>query len=295
MAFFQYAPLDHLKQSVRLLQLCQGDGAFIECYLFDALLHDPQGVISYEALSYTWGDTDKPYEIEVDGRLMAVTKNLYLALQHLRYTDQDRILWIDAICIDQNNDKERGHQVRQMTCIYEQAEQVLIWLGDGTADTDHLFDHLTRVKQHATIYDRIKEKPSRKDGLTHLLRHPWFNRVWIIQEVAKARSAQVLCGTRSASASDIAMLPLILGIEPNTHCQSILDIMPGSSRKKSWWSQSRELYTLLLKFRKSQATDPRDAIFALLGISSNASNATILIPDYEKSVEEVIQDTIFFL
>jgi ankyrin repeat protein len=312
MALFHYAPLDHLKQSIRLLRLSQGHGGFVECSLLDVLLHDPQGVISYEALSYTWDGTDKPYEIEVDGRPMMITSNLWFALQHLRYTHQDRILWIDAICIDQNNDKERGHQVSQMAEIYEQAERVLIWLGKGTPDTDHLFDHLTSVRQRPRIYDLIKKNPSEKEwliggnarkdviyqhrsGLNHLLRQSWFNRVWIIQEVAKARSAQVLCGTRSASASDIAMLPLILGVEPDTHCQAILDIMPGASRKQSWWSQSRDLYTLLLKFRKSQASDPRDAIFALLGISSNANNTTILAPNYEKSLEEVIQDAIFFL
>jgi hypothetical protein len=71
--------------------------------------------------------------------------------------------------------------------------------------------------------------------------------------------------------------------------------MPGLSRKESRWGQKRNLYTLLVKFRESKATDERDIIYALLGISLDACQSNILLPDYTKSLQQVIQDITSFL
>jgi hypothetical protein len=67
---------------------------------------------------------------------MAVTKNLYMALLHLKQKNEDQIIWIDSICIDQLNDKEKNHQVCHMSSINKMAESVIIWLGEATAETD---------------------------------------------------------------------------------------------------------------------------------------------------------------
>ena len=139
---FEYKPIDLEDCSFRLVRLSYGEDGPIQCELFDAWLHDTDDIIEYEALSYTWGGTDKPYEIEINGRRMPVTKNLSLALRHLRYPGRDRILWIDAICINQNNNEERGHQVQQMASIYKKAEQVIVWLGRATPETDLVFRHM---------------------------------------------------------------------------------------------------------------------------------------------------------
>lgn len=73
--------------------------------------------------------------------------NLYPALQHLRSQNEDRILWIDAMCIDQADDSERGHQVVQMGQIYANVVFVRIWLGLATLGTEKLFSYLRT--QHA--------------------------------------------------------------------------------------------------------------------------------------------------
>ncbi|KAK3341031.1 heterokaryon incompatibility protein-domain-containing protein [Neurospora tetraspora] len=96
--------------------------------------------VPYGALSYTWGDSPDAYEIFINDRKSLVKENLHMALLALRQTDEDRLLWIDAICIDQDNDKEKGHQVGQMRQIYENAEQVLIWLGPSNRGIDSLMD-----------------------------------------------------------------------------------------------------------------------------------------------------------
>jgi hypothetical protein len=170
---------------------------------------------------------------------MAITENLCTALKHLRYPDRDRILWIDAICIDQENDKERGYQVQQMGSIYRKAEQVVVWLGRATPDTDLVFHHLCELQdealKHACNGWRTSDQQWQKlwanvqpllegenalvqrqrYGLISLLSRSWFKRVWIIQEVANARSAKIICGTRTVSARIFAIAPTLIGIKPN--------------------------------------------------------------------------------
>lgn len=142
---FQYEPFDLDKPAFRLLRLSKGDSFDIECELFQAYLDD-ESIITYDALSYAWGSTKQYDIITVNGRRLGATRNLYLALQKLRLRDEDRILWVDAICIDQSDKKEQGHQVRQMGKIYSKAHQVLIWLGPATDQTNVLMNSLKRLE-----------------------------------------------------------------------------------------------------------------------------------------------------
>jgi hypothetical protein len=84
---------------------------------------------AYEALSYVWGDTKSSARILLNGVEFDVTENLGAALIHLRSATSERTLWVDAICINQDNILERNEQVRQMGSIYEQATGVIVWLG----------------------------------------------------------------------------------------------------------------------------------------------------------------------
>ncbi len=119
-----------------------------------------------------------------------------------------------------------------------------------------------------------------RSGLDSLLNRSWFRRVLSLQEVANARADIVACGTMSVSARIFTLIPSLVGINPDPHCQAVLDMMPGLSRKESWWSQMRDLRTLLLKFAKSEASDQRDIIYALLSISSDACAINFLQADY---------------
>ncbi|KAJ9637654.1 hypothetical protein H2199_007144 [Coniosporium tulheliwenetii] len=287
LAVYKYTPIDLEGPAFRLIRLLRGrstDG--IQCELFEAWLHEAGGVIPYEALSYTWGNMGITAEITINNCIMGITENLHLALQHLRYEYADRILWVDAICIDQGNLQERGHQIKQMTNIYKEAEQVVIWLGPATDETDLIIDSTKRLQEaivkvegdwrrsaelwmdaglvlrptlsrgsHAEWNDQWH---AQRMGLEALLKRPWFRRIWVLQEVANARVAVVVCGKKSVSARIFALVPSILKVQPDRHCQAVLDIMPGLSRKESWWSQKRDLRTLLVKFSESEATDPRD-------------------------------------
>ncbi|CAN9202248.1 unnamed protein product [Alternaria alternata] len=309
---FVYEPIDLDRPALRLLHLLRGKGWIIECILYQAFL-DGTELIPYEALSYTWGGADKTSTVKVNGKSLNVTENLYLALQHLRSEHIDRVIWIDAVCIDQSNERERGHQVQQMCKIYSQAEEVVVWLGQATRETDDLMGSLQRLEELSSLYayghshwklaqwtEFWLSVPKNSDfelrkGLGLLLSRPWFRRVWILQEIANAKKASILCGTKSIRAHTFALAPLLMGIKPDRHCQAVLDIMPGRLRENTWWTENRDLYNLLLKFSESQASDPRDKVYALLGISSDLQGTDSLLPDYTKSLQKVIQDTSSFL
>jgi Heterokaryon incompatibility protein (HET) len=99
-------------------------------------------VPTYEALSYTWGDHSVTALIQVNGIELQITLNLFRALQRLRKGRKKRVLWVDALCIDQSNLAERSEQVPRMRSIYQRAERVVVWLGDATEDSDLAVDTL---------------------------------------------------------------------------------------------------------------------------------------------------------
>ncbi|EHK48138.1 hypothetical protein TRIATDRAFT_24482, partial [Trichoderma atroviride IMI 206040] len=311
---YRYKPLDHDRPTIRLLRIHQGSGDELTCNLFEALLH--HDLIQYEALSYTWGASATPKNVTVDEQKLAITANLHLVLISLRRPDTDRILWIDAICIDQSNKRERSHQVAQMSDIYKQADCVLFFLGHTTYSTDVFMDYMSLFQQERSNYayqswarddERWKiiqeavqgetDKPDIKIlslGLKCLLNSPWFLRVWILQEVANAKKAIVCSGTKEIAASVFSIAPIIFNISPSVHCQSVIDIMPGPWRKTSWWSKGPCLYTLLSKFGGAQATESQDLIYALRGIATD-KESLILTPDYNKSEECLVRDIVRFL
>lgn len=312
---YKYEPLDLESPAIRLLRLHHGVASDISCELFQAELHQRQDSVSYEALSYTWGSSDLSKSIRVNGHMMKITQNLHEALLHLRKEDEDRILWIDAVCINQANLKERGHQVAQMGDIYKEADRVIFRLGMGSHATDIFMESLRLLQQASTkhacrtwsrydgrwehLWDSSRSclkllypdfQDLEKRGLEELLGRPWFRRVWILQEAAFAQAGIISCGTKSMSARLFTLAPLLLDITPDAHCQSVIDIMPSQWRNASWLSANRSLYTLLGAFGCSEATESRDLIYALRGISSDVRDTAILVPDYKRPESDIVHE-----
>lgn len=315
---FQYKPIDLSKDAIRIIRLCKRQATEdIRCELFEAYLDQHEG-ISYETVSYTWENQLNEATILLDGKEARVTSNLLAALSSLRLVDEDKILWIDALCIDQENDLEKGHQVSRMKLIYEYAERVIIWLGPSNDDIDALMDSATEVERQDLQrmgekiwpdvrqsvlnsdkeYDHVGNFESRRlEGLQQLLRRAWFRRVWIIQEVAVANRAMIRCGWKSVPTRIFTLLPQLMEQAVDPHVQAVLDVMPGPLRRKgdSWWNRDRHLMSLLRKFRKSESTDPHDFVYALLGISSDFSDSTVVSPDYQLPLVEMIRNVVWAL
>ncbi|GKT72050.1 ankyrin repeat and sam domain containing protein 6 [Colletotrichum tofieldiae] len=134
-----------------------------------------------------------------------------------------------------------------------------------------------------------------RQGLKTLLGHEWFTRVWILQEVASAHAARVCCGTKTVSTRYFGLLRGWLSVVPSPHCQAVVDMMPGISRQRSWRAGRRDLFTLLRRFGHSKATEPRDIIYALCGISTDASGPGVLTPDYAMPTHELMRKVTEFL
>lgn len=165
--------------NIRLLRLVPLDkSAFIQCQLFDYRLPETfERECLYEALSYAWGSIEKPHKISVDGYDLCVTENLYKALSHLRTPQVERILWIDAICIDQNNNEERAEQVQLMAKVYCKASRVIVWLGDAQADSDSTLDAIRVAANRETT--KSFNYQTHQQGILDLLQRPWFQRIWV--------------------------------------------------------------------------------------------------------------------
>ncbi|KAE8446189.1 hypothetical protein EG329_012414 [Mollisiaceae sp. DMI_Dod_QoI] len=132
-----YSPLNLALREIRLLSLLPGDFAdVIHCQLSVVSLdEDP----AYEALSYVWGDARQKLPIILNGENFIITKNLESALRYLRDEHFPRHLWVDAICINQNDIMERAQQVGLMDAIYSKTKEVLIWLGREQEGSDKTF------------------------------------------------------------------------------------------------------------------------------------------------------------
>lgn len=138
-----YTALDTDRQEIRLLHLLPApQSSAIECNLETVSLQSLERKRStllgsrgprprWEALSYTWGETGGGTSIFLNGKPFAVRRNLWLALCSLRLEDESRVIWIDAICVNQSDLEERSQQIQFMATIYKEAERVTIWLGDA--------------------------------------------------------------------------------------------------------------------------------------------------------------------
>lgn len=176
---YQYSPLPPGPNNVRLLRIlpARGNNAPIRCRLFDYSLSDQRkGGHLYEALSYVWGITDKSQTIFIDDQYLAVTANLHEALLHLRDTAIERIVWIDAICINQADLKERGEQVQLMAKIYSNAARVVVWLGQASTHSDLTLEAIRRAASDGTF---SQCHASVWEGIEELLGRPWFRRIWV--------------------------------------------------------------------------------------------------------------------
>jgi nucleoside phosphorylase len=316
--FYEHQPLDLDEPSFRVLKLRKGYSGDIDCDIYQVNIEDRENAISYEALSYVWGPGQLTETIMVNGKALYVTFELHMSLQYLRYPDRDRYLWIDAICIDQSNLQERGHQVDQIGRIFSNAENVIFWLGRATDATDLLMELLLELQSEISkqnckewevrdarwleLWSKVQLESGRfdqplcqmqKDGYRYLLDHAWFTRAWTIQEVAMARSASIYCGGKRVKAWIFSLAASILNIEPKESCQLVMDMFPGPFRKDDIRNKKSNLFTLLSKFNSSHAREPLDKVYGFLGLSSDATNC--LQPDYTRTEEALVSDAFSFM
>ena len=200
----------------------------------------------YTALSYVWGQGGRTHKATtVGGMDFGITESLDTALRYLRHTASMVTLWIDQICINQEDNKEKTKQVKLMSKIYGLAEQVLVWLGPAADDSDQLVELWKDISQAARDLGIERYWTKEKVGLLRPIsrdevldqnddmRHfreliirslprfrsllksmvewssrPWFRRVWVVQEFAMPKKAPVyVCGRKMVD-SDLVYLAM---------------------------------------------------------------------------------------
>ncbi|KAF3061497.1 Heterokaryon incompatibility protein 6, OR allele [Daldinia childiae] len=268
------------KYDIRLLKLSAlSSHDYLHGYLDVADLTNPH---SFEALSYCWaGETnnnDKAKSIFIGTfwDIVPITRNCDSALR-LLLSKGHLNLWVDSICINQENPYERSHQVSIMRDIYSKASQVLVYMGPAADDSDDAMVALNMLSQ--AVEPDLSS--SQKLGLEHIFKRRYFSRVWVIQEIIMARKVTLYCGDKSISWTSFSDLQV-----PYRYIHNVPWLLEYSKGNNKRMSDLDDLLRLLDATSSCQASDPRDNVFAMLGLLRNSISEG-LGPDYLLSKEEV--------
>ncbi|KAI1376403.1 heterokaryon incompatibility protein-domain-containing protein [Hypoxylon crocopeplum] len=285
------------EREIRLLDLLPGRGR-IQCNLRHVPISPDN---HFEALSYCWGTHTRMVKILVNDGDFFVTRNLHAALKRLRDKKSVRTLWIDAICIDQNNIPEKNVQVSLMRNIYGACQRVVIWLGEQDSLTKSAFQGLEFMaskydaKEEPFAYSewkRIKrgdswgfswltprqviERAESIRAFPSIFERPWFRRVWIIQELVVSSNPVVICGSYQIPWAKLEKARAI--------SQGFFDLDGQFDNlctyRQIWRNPQYNLFNYVLWGLKKNATDPRDKIYAFLGLVPNESMQIPVQVDY---------------
>jgi hypothetical protein len=328
-------------------------------------IHVSNDLPRYKAVSYLWGSDKKTKLITINGEVCDITENLYVLLRRLQsylneISDPDCYFWIDALCINQNDDKEKSSEVSKMDEIYSEAAEVICWLGpaDEANNSDSVmddFDNLGRkaiergyldIPNHESWFaDWCYVKDWQADDLSnswehqlisetklgvqdtdHLnpvnirsfMRRPYFNRVWIYQEVTLGYSQTFLCGDKVILGDrlEAAMMFYIYVVfarlsqfsNDQVKAQDVINmgveytdmdyLIAAPMLLRCCWrsKRKRELFEIISEFLRcdSGVSDPRDRVFGIWGMVDRSQDYGIS-PDYALSTAEVYSKTAKYL
>jgi len=313
MPLFEYSALED-RHNIRLLRLLPGrpeDTISCECVHFP--LCTGSETYPYIAISYTWGNSSRNHLILLNNRRYYTTESAIEVLLHVRSQNEIKTIWIDAICINQSNVPEKNDQVRLMGRIYSSAQQTLVWLGPMSRDSAMAIDFIPRIKQALEEFQGVKEvtdkmlleKTSTRydspewQAVGNLFTRPWFQRVWVIQEVALSPAVCFMCGDHTLPWQDIGFMTdtlthwrlghlLNVTSSPTNHLTSGVSnfwSMQDTRNNVQILGRRESLAMVLFKSMGFLATDPKDQIYGILGLI-NMGNVE-LQPQYENTVQSV--------
>ncbi|KAK4506502.1 hypothetical protein PRZ48_000234 [Zasmidium cellare] len=288
-----YETLEKNRENIRIMRIEPGSGHDVCCNLE---VHNLRDLPPYEALSYCWGKAAATAQIS-SGNLKGfpVSEHLFYAIRRLRHESRPRYIWVDAICINQVDVHERNHQIQMMRRIYTLARRTIIWMGEFDPEKKScprsegddktlctLPDHTTSVEHDDVARDlpknvqQLKEKD--RTGSTEL----WFRRLWCVQEFHFSQTLPSVYIGRHAVRWDHFSSMFKPPSDP-------LALSRGLGQFNSNEATTNHLlFELLYMTGKHRCSDPRDRIFALLGMARDA--AAGIQPDYRKSVIRVIEE-----
>ena len=309
---YEYTALGESKDAIRILRIlpsAQFKDPLI-CSLTTASLDtNPQ----YIALSYTWGAPVRVTNLILHGHHFPITANLSTALRRLREAKW-QMVWVDAVCINQDDTEERSLQVLSMKRIYQQALHVCVYLGEdrvmGRSPLANALDLFLKPSKRANPNFGFNDlMPPMRDAWIDAFSRPWFSRVWVLQEATASTNTFLICGKFG-----IPFDVLIRGVFIEQAKLDYLHLSPASMNattlqaieqgiqgvaiitkiKSSRDQQAPIAFLDLLEMcRSCNATDPRDKIYALLGLMPDIEG--LPKPDYGLDVKQVYHKYAHFL
>jgi len=295
-----------------------------KCELFTIPLEDTISTnIAYKCLSYRWGSEDKSHSILLNKCSFGVSQSLWEFLNvYRRRLDNDTYLWIDQICINQVDVREKSDQVSQMDRIYKQCKEVIVWLGRcsdssigralhflhsiqsprGSAFKTHKLGRCFCLEESKCMIKGSTSDHNRQPhpALQALLSNPYWSRAWIVQEIILAPRAKIICGPYSVDYV-VEKEGLLLQAHSREGCrfreetQHFFDLVytHAQVQLRDPWNR-RRLWRLqdAIQFVKSEARDVRDKVFALQGLVMPEQRIRI---DYTLTKEELFQKLLIAL
>lgn len=247
----------------------------------------------FNALSYTWGTSRAKTAVLCNGSYFEIASNLHEAIStfHNPPVRLEQLIWIDAICINQQDNEEKGEQVRCMGDIYTKATQVVVWLGLAGNDSDVALEWMVRLSSllppipNPPMLDSLPEHGLPEKGsplwpaLGHFYRRNWFGRLWTFQEAVLAQEKLLVCGTKTVKWETAALVAkkllrlmiwtLCVGYErPELHRDGFR-AMQSIDFSRMVLKEYRPLNfaTLLMMADTKLVTEPRDRVYGMLGMA----------------------------
>lgn len=247
----------------------------------------------FEALSYTWGTERADDALILNGHPFEVRRNLLDALLFLRRQvasgKVQQLFWIDAICINQSDVNERNRQLRIMDQIYFRASTVVVWL--GSRYTEFQRELVGKVKPEE---GEEREEDFSQNGnsiqqqmVRYLRTDAYWDRLWILQEIGRAKKLRVCFGDGSFAWVDFMHLITMHNSDGNTGPLRLDRLL-----RQEKYNESHTLKRLLEEHREAKCSEPRDKVYGLVGLASDAAEFPM---DYNKSLYEVWKDTMVFM
>ena len=331
---FRYEALDRALKQIRVLDVEPGptEAPVRATIRHVSLLETPKP--QYDAISYVWGDRHLLAEITLDGCKVDVPRSSEEALRNLRSESTVTTLWIDAVCINPNDVKERNHQVALMKSVYRNANCTHVWLGDSDDLTSVAFSHIelllqemrSATKDFSTLSDLVHSRSANfvranppvplaneaKIVVRNIFNRPWFHRVWVIQEASLSIQCICQCGKHVRPMVDILRVATWIHHEYEYGYDVVAEIRLAILNANSIWSLVDHEHGLAAKHWQNDftyalstcspgflASDSRDHIFSLLGLATFSTDDSyippLLTPDYDKSTDDVFRDATIFM
>ncbi|KAJ5210109.1 hypothetical protein N7491_009921 [Penicillium cf. griseofulvum] len=308
---YKYEPLAHREIRVVRLYPLTSDNQ-IHCEIERASI-DEHPV--YEALSYTWGNDTNNIPIQVgSGSVISVTENLFVALHALSPAESPRTIWIDALCINQDDLAEVSHEVSFMKDIYTRASRVFVWLGPAADNSDEVMDYIGTLDGEPDLLEHKKwvyadtsswdwdacrpwqPLPVSSQSVDAFLCRSWFSRVWIQQEAAVNPNTVVLCGQKEVKWHQLSSLawsyqkPSREGFAKDTLSNDGLasSLLVLNIQSYIYEDVPALLIDILRDTTFCGAKDPRDRIYAVQALAHDEDlEKLMLVPNYNESVVTV--------